>query len=107
MAPSVIAGAAAFAIAVALALIAAIAAYASANATKRLAAVLVALIAALLAAAALGAPQTMLIAGGAIAFGYCAVGAALVVRLQEAYGGVEVGDFDAADEASEPQEPAA
>ena len=107
MAPALIAGAAAFVIAVALALIAALTAHVSANATKRLAAVIVALFAAMLALAALGAPQAALIAGGVIAFAYCIMGVALVVRLQEAYGGVEVAELDAADEASEPREPSA
>jgi hypothetical protein len=99
-----IASAAAFVVAIALALASALTAHASTNATKRLVAVIVALFAALLALAALGAPQTVLIAGGAFAFAYCVIGVAIVVRLQEAYGGVEVADFDAADDASEPRE---
>ena len=107
MSPALVASAAAFAVAIALALIAALTAHASANATKRLVAVIVALFAAILALAALGAPQTALIAAGAVAFAYCVIGVALVVRLQEAYGVVEVAEFDAADEASEPREPSA
>lgn len=98
---------AALAIALALTLSAALAAHSSTNATKRVGAVLVALIGAMLAAAALGAPAALLIGGGALGFAYCAVGVALIVRLQEGYGGVEIPEIDAADEQSEPREPEA
>jgi predicted tellurium resistance membrane protein TerC len=107
MSAAVVAYGAAFAIALVVAMSAALAAFTSSNATKRVAALLVALIGAVLAAAALGAPASVLIAGGALAFVYCTVGVALIVRLQEAYGGVEVFEIDAADEQSEPREPEA
>lgn len=101
---SVAAEIAGFAVAVALALMSAMTAYASLNAIKRVAAVLVGLIAALVALALLGAPEAALIVGTALMFAYAALGVALVVRVQEAYGGVEVADLDAADEQAEPKE---
>jgi hypothetical protein len=73
------------------------AAWASANAAKRLAAIAVALIGALLAAAALNAPAALLVTGAAAGFAYLAVGAAVVVRLQESYGGIETPQIDAED----------
>ena len=88
-------------------LIGAATAWRSANATKRLAGLLIASLGALLALAALRAPEAALIAGVAATFAQLLIGAALLVRLQEAYGGVEAADIDAADEASEPPEPAA
>jgi hypothetical protein len=89
--------------AVVLLAIGATAAWASNNATKRLAALLVAQIGALIAWAALGAPLVGLVAGIAMAFAQLAVGAAVLVRLQEAYGTVEVADLDAADASREPE----
>lgn len=82
-------------------------AWTSANTAKRLAGLLIAALAAVLGLAALGAPQSAMIAGLALAFAHLLAGAALIVRLQEAYGGVEAADFDAADEQSEPAEPPA
>jgi hypothetical protein len=94
-------------LAVAIALVAAgaVAAFASSNALKKVAALLVALVGAGLAAALLSAPSSVLIAAAAIAFAYCVVGTAVVVRLQEAYGSIETSDIDAADEQDEPREP--
>lgn len=93
--------------AVVLLLIGVAMAWASANTAKRLAGLLIAQLGAMLGLAVLGAPQGAIIAGVALAFAHVLVGAALIVRLQEAYGGVEVAEFDAADEQSEPSEPAA
>ena len=94
-------------LALAIALVAggAVAAFTSSNALKKVAAVLTALVGAALVAALLGAPSSLLIALAAIAFAYCVVGVAVVVRLQEAYGSIETGDVDAADEQDEPREP--
>lgn len=52
---------------------------------------------------ALWAPHAVA-ASIAVLFAHLAIGAALVVRLQEAYGTIEVREIDAADAASEPQE---
>jgi hypothetical protein len=97
----------AFALAAAVAMAAAFTALTSANAVKRVVSIVVALIGAMLASAALAAPAQLVVAAGALAFAFCAVGVALIVRLQEAYGAVEVGDFDSADEQSELREPEA
>ena len=96
-------------LALAIALVAggAAAAFASSNALKKVAAILTALGGATLAAALLGAPSSALLAGAAIAFAYCVVGVAVVVRLQEAYGSIETSELDAADEQDEPREPEA
>jgi uncharacterized membrane protein len=96
---------AALAIAIAVATAGAVAAHTCANALKRVAAMLIALGGAILALGVLGAPEASLIGAAAIAFAYCLLGVAVVVRVQEAYGGIETGDVDAADDASEPQEP--
>lgn len=93
-------------LALAIALVAggAVTAFASSNALKRVMAVLVALVGAALALGALGAPAIAVTAAVAIALGYVAVGVAVVVRIQEAYGAVEMRDLDAADEEDEPRE---
>lgn len=96
---------AALAIAIGVATAGAVAAHACANALKRVAATMVALSGAILALAVLGAPEASLISAAAIAFAYCLLGVAVVVRAQEAYGAIETGDLDAADDASEPREP--
>ena len=94
-------------LALAIALVAggAVAAFASSNALKKIAAVLTALVGAALAAAMMGAPGAVLTAVAAVAFAYCALGVAVVVRLQEAYGSIEANELDAADEQDEPREP--
>jgi hypothetical protein len=94
-------------LALAIALVAggAVAAFASSNVLKKVAALLTALVGAALSAALLGAPSSLLIAAAAVVFAYCAVGVAVAVRLQEAYGSIETGDLDAADEQDEPREP--
>ncbi|MEJ0060491.1 MAG: hypothetical protein WDM79_13360 [Terricaulis sp.] len=93
--------------AIALLMIGAVTAWTSGNVAKRLAGLVIAQLGALLALAALGAPVVFLLAGIAVSLVMLAIGAALMVRLQEAYGGVEASEFDAADEQSEPAEPAA
>lgn len=89
---------------VALLLIGAAASWSAGNAVKRLAGFLVAELGALLALAAIGAPEGALIAGAAAALAQLCIGVALVVRLQEAYGGVDAAEIDAADDQSEPPE---
>ncbi|QGZ95607.1 hypothetical protein [Terricaulis silvestris] len=90
-----------------LLLMGAVAAWTAPNATKRVAGVIVALIGAIIAMAALQAPPSWLIAGAAVALGYCVVGTTVVVRLQEAYGAAETSAIDAADDEGEPPEPGA
>jgi hypothetical protein len=87
--------------------IGAVTAWASVNVAKRIGGLLIAQIAALLGLAVLGAPNAALMAGLAVAFVMLVLGCALLVRLQEAYGGVELPDLDQADEQSEPREPSA
>jgi hypothetical protein len=72
-------------------------AWVSTNAAKRIAAVTIAMLGAVLGAAGLGAPTPLLIAGAAIGFVQLAVGAAVVVRLQESYGSIEAPEINAAD----------
>lgn len=85
----------------------AVLAWTSSNVMKRVAGLLLTLLASVLALAALHAPGAALIGGLVIAFATLALGVALLVRLQEAYGGLDVAAFDAADEESEPREPGA
>ncbi len=87
--------------------IGALMAWTSGNILKRVVGIVIADLGALLALATLGAPASMLIAGIGAAFAALLVGIALIVRLQESYGGVEALDFDAADQNDEPAEPAA
>jgi len=91
------------ALAVALVAGGAVAAFASGNALKKTAATMASLVGAVLALALLGAPGGALVAGAAIALAYCVVGVAVAVRLQEAYGGIETSDLDAADDQDEPR----
>lgn len=106
-------GAAAFAllaqIALGLAVLAvgALTAWVSNNAVKRVVGVGVCVIAAMLVLAALGAPAALIVAAAGILLAVLALGAALVVRLQETYAGVEAHEFDAADRTDEPVEPLA
>lgn len=95
------------ALAVALLLVGVVTAWTSTNVAKRVGGVVVALTAALIALAVLGAPPALLIAGAGLGFAQLVVGAALLVRLQEGYGGLEAPEFDAADADSEPAEPSA
>ena len=92
------------ALAVSLIVGGAVTAFVSGNALKKVVAVATALIGADVALALLGAPSVALVAASALAFAYCLIGAAVVVRLQEAYGGVELPEVDAADEQDEPRE---
>lgn len=90
--------------AVALAMIGAVTAWAGANALKRLTGMTIALIGAILALGAIGAPPALIVAGVVLAFAHLALGLALLVRLQEAYGGTETTDIDAADRKTEAAE---
>lgn len=85
------------ALAVALVMIGAVTAWTGANIAKRLAGLVTALIGAVLALGALGAPGAVLAGAVAIAFAHLGLGLALLIRLQEAYGGGESTEIDAAD----------
>lgn len=87
-----------------LTLLGAVAAQTAENVWKRLSGVVAALVGAALGCAALNAGSGVVIVVGAIAFAYCAVGVALGVRIQEAYGSAETGALDRADAESEPRE---
>ena len=52
-----------------------------------------------------GVPEALILAAAAILFAGLAVGVALAIRLQEAYGGIESTEIDAADAQSEPESP--
>lgn len=91
------------ALAVALIASGAVAAFTSASTVKKLAAIVIALTGAALALALLQAPRVAVVAAVAIAFAYAVVGVALTARLQEAYGGIETDEFDAADQNDEPR----
>lgn len=93
------------AVALLLLLAGAVAAWTSANVAKRIVGLMFAHVGAVLALAALGLPDVVLITGVCVALAHFIMGAALLVRLQEAYGGVEAREFDAADEQTEPTEP--
>lgn len=82
-------------------------AWTATNAVKRVVGIAIAGFAAMLALAVLRAPEAALIAALALVFAHVLIGAAIVVRLQEGYGGVELTDIDAADEHAEPPEQAA
>lgn len=107
MTPGYIAQALVLTGAFALLMIGAVAAWTAPNAMKRVAGVIVALVGAIVAMAALHAPPTWLISGAALTLAYCVVGVAVVVRLQEAYGGAEAKAIDAEDDEVEPAEPGA
>lgn len=81
----------------------AVAAFSSPSALKKLAAIVIALTGAALALALLQAPSIAVGAAVAIAFAYAVVGVALIARLQEAYGGIDADEFDAADQDDEPR----
>jgi hypothetical protein len=93
------------AVAVVLLITGAIAAWASANVAKRVVGLLLAHIGAVLGLAVLGLPNVVLLVGAGVALAHLLIGAALLVRLQEAYGGIEAREFDAADDQTEPTEP--
>jgi len=69
----------------------------AASVTKRVIGVLVALIAAALVAAALDAPIGFIVGSVALVLAYGAIGAALLVVLQESYATSETKEIDAAD----------
>jgi hypothetical protein len=76
----------------------------SSNAGKRIGGAVVAWLGAIAALAALRAPEGLLVAGAAAGFAQVLVSAALMVRVQEAYGAIEAPEIDAADAQSEPPE---
>lgn len=71
------------------------------NAGKRLAGAATVMLAAALAVAALRAPQIFVSAAVAVALAYAALGALILVRLQEAYGDTELPAIDAVDDDAE------
>ncbi|MBN8606817.1 MAG: hypothetical protein J0L81_07855 [Caulobacterales bacterium] len=95
------------AMATTLLLIGVIAAWTSTNLVKRVVGLLFAMLGALVGAAALAAPAALLMLGAGVALGYFLVAAALIVRVQEAYGAVEAAELDSADGVDEPAEPKA
>lgn len=101
MAPELLVERLHIAAAIALLMIGVVTAWSAANAIKRLAGVLIAFTATLLAFAAIAAPAALLIAAIAVAFATLVVAVALLVRLQEAYGGIDTPEFDRADAQSE------
>jgi hypothetical protein len=80
-------------------------AWRTANAARRLGGILCAHIAAMLTLGVLGAPTIAAVTAVAIAFGYCAIGVAVTIRLQESYASTEAGEVDSADDQGEPAEP--
>jgi multisubunit Na+/H+ antiporter MnhC subunit len=94
-----------FAAAIALLAIGAVTAWAGANAAKRVVGCIVALFGAALALAALGAPAAFVLTAVVLSFAYLALGAGIVVRLQEAYGGVETTEIDSADRKADAEQP--
>ena len=54
---------------------------------------------------AIGAPDALIVGAVVVGFAQTALGAAILVRVQEEYGDTESGDIDAADLGSEPAEP--
>lgn len=95
-----------FAAAVVLLMTGAVSAWSSPNAAKRVGGLVITCLGATTGLAVLGAPGEALVAGAAAGFAYLAIGIALLVRLQEAYGGIEATEIDSADAQSEPAEPA-
>lgn len=79
--------------------------FAAPNLIKRLFCIVIAQLGALLAGAVLGAPGAALAAGVALLFAQVGVAAALIVRIQEAYGVVETPEIDAVDADDEAREP--
>lgn len=80
--------------AVALLMIGAVGAWTAANGVKRIVGIVIALTGAVLGCAGLMAPQGAAVAGVAVGFAYVIVAVAVLVRLQEAYGGVETPEID-------------
>ena len=89
------------AVAAALLMLGAVTAWTSANIIKRVAALVLAQLGAIAGLCVLGAGSTVLLAGVVAAFAQLALGAALIARLQEAYGVIEAPEIDAADAQSE------
>jgi len=75
----------------------ALTAWESANVIKRVGGVALLGIGGFSAALGIGAPESVLIAAGALALAQTIVGAVILVRVQEAYGWMEAGEIDAAD----------
>jgi hypothetical protein len=80
-------------------------ALAGANLVKRVSGVLAAFVGSMIGLSALGAEASAVVAAVAVAFAYCAVGASILVRLQESHGAIETSAIDGNDQADEPVEP--
>lgn len=91
------------ALCVAMLMLGAVVALTSANVVKRVIGALIVNLAAVLAAGAL-TDGALLIVGVAVLAATLMIGCALLVRLQERYGGVEAFDQDVADADAEPRE---
>jgi hypothetical protein len=92
--------------ALALLICGAVAAFISSNFAKRLIGQALAMAGAITAAAALAAPEALMISAAAVMLAYIAVGAAVLVRVQEAYGSIEADEADRADADSDTPEQA-
>lgn len=93
------------AIALTLAFVGSMTALLDANIIKRIGGVLTSTIGALVGLSTLKAGDFYLITVIACALAYVSTAVALLVRIQEAYGGIEAPLADAADQADEPMEP--
>lgn len=93
-----------FMVGFAIALLGAALASSASHALKRVVGAVIGFAGAALVLSELGVSEVFLIAASAIAFAHILFGAALVVRLKETYGGLDVADMDAADRESEPKE---
>lgn len=91
----------AIAASVALVVLGVVTLLAASNAGKQLAGAATVMLGAAFAVAALRAPQIFVSAAVAVAFAYAALGALILVRLQEAYGDTEIPAIDAVDDDAE------
>lgn len=91
------------ALAIALLICGGVMATLSSSPLKRVGGVTLALAGAVASLAAMRAATPALMAGAGAAFVLAALGVALAVKLQEAYGGGDAADYDTADQAAAPK----
>lgn len=91
--------------ATALAVLGALVTLKSRNAIKKLVGMLIAGFGAMASLAVMGAPAPALAACAAVLLAQTAIGAAIVIRLQESYGATETPDIDVADAETDAQDP--